>query len=69
MDFIEKILEDINVIGAIKNGDDSEYERILSNINFIPKKSFSEKLERFGDFLKKKNKMENIIIKETQHAN
>ena len=69
IELIEKILDGIKVVGTIKNGDDSEYEKILSRIQFIPKVSLGEKIVRFTSLVKNKVAKDGSIIKEVQHAN
>lgn len=69
VEFIEKILEDNKIIGVIKSYDDVGYEKILESIEFIPKKTLSERFEKIKDLIKVKGIKENIISKGVQHAN
>ncbi len=68
IELVEKILPSIKVVGTLRNGDDIEYEKILTNIHFIPKATFREKIEKIRSIVEKKMSKE-IIGKEVQHAN
>lgn len=69
VELVEKILYGIEVGGILKNNDDNEFENILSNIQFIPKITFSEKIEKITSFIKNKVSKNTAVVKEVQHAN
>ncbi len=63
-EMMEKILQGIEVIGILRNRDDIEYEKILSKINFIPKPTLKEKIERIKSVFENK-----VNVKEVQDVN
>lgn len=70
---IERIL-DLNLVGKISQNsqnDGNQYENILRNINYIPKLTMSERVEKIKKYLsvKKDNMLQMISKGETQHAN
>ena len=69
IELMQKIMDNIAVVGSIKNNDNIEYEKILSKINFVPKKSLGEKVGKVTNYLKDKFNKNKIPITEVQHAN
>lgn len=70
---IERIL-DLNLVGKISQNsqnDENQYENILRNINYIPKLTMGERVEKVKKYLstKKYNMLQMISKGETQHAN
>lgn len=61
---VERILQGIKVIGSVNEKSEYDYEKILSEINFIPKLTFKEKIERIKNAFESKLK-----AKEVQNAN
>ncbi len=69
IELMQKIMDNIAVVGSIKNNDNTEYEKILSKINFVPKKSLGEKVGKVTNYLKDRLNKNKIPITEVQHAN
>lgn len=66
MELVSKILQDLDVVGVIKNKDDVEYEKILEKINFVPKPTLKEKIEKVRQLIDRKS---SVAIKEAEYAN
>ena len=69
VDVINKITDGLNVIGEIKINEQNNvisYEKILSTINFIPKKNFFDKFNEMKKNLFASSKIEKGVV---VHAN
>lgn len=54
---VEKILQGVKVLGSIKGKNEIDYEKILSEINFIPKPTFKERIEKVKKIFESKTKL------------
>ena len=66
LETMSRIMENVKIVGEIKLNEEnnySSYEKILSNINYIPKKNIIEKLTNIKNIFNKVDK--EVIV----HAN